>query len=155
MDAEQALDDLLAGRVNPGVYQWTTRPAPDADSGTSWRERAERAGWRGFHLDGHHVRDKEAFLRLCAEVFDFPEWFGGNWDALADCLADLSWTSARHSRVVLYESWPELAEAEPESFRTVLDVFADAVEVWRDTPTPMTVILSSVGVEAEGVPRIA
>ncbi|WP_446686701.1 barstar family protein [Pseudofulvimonas gallinarii] len=26
-----------------------------------------------------------------AAVFRFPEWFGDNWDALADCLADLSW----------------------------------------------------------------
>ncbi|WP_067450643.1 barstar family protein [Actinomadura macra] len=153
MNADQALNELLADRLKPGVYQ--CRALPDAVAVTDWAERAELAGWRGFHIDGHRVRDKGAFLRLCAETFRFPSWFGGNWDALEDCLTDLSWTSARHGRVVLYESWSELAEADPESFRTAVGVFADVVEVWRDTPTPMTVFLPSVGMEAAGVPRLA
>ena len=37
--------------------------------------------------------------------------------------------------------------------RAVLDVFFKAVKAWRNTSTPMTVLLSSVGVELAGVPR--
>ncbi|WP_242908607.1 barstar family protein [Actinomadura terrae] len=156
MNADRAMDELLAERLRPGVYQWRTLPdGPCAAGGAGWAGRAEKAGWRAFHLDGHRVRDKDAFLRLCAEVFAFPEWFGGNWDALEDCLADLSWAPACAGYVVLYESWAELAEADQASFRTILDVFADAVEAWRDTPTPMTVLLPSTGAEVAGVPRLA
>lgn len=155
MDANQALDELLAERLKPGVYQWRTRAMPGILGDAGWTERAGQAGWRAFHLDGRRARDKDAFLRLCAETFAFPEWFGGDWDALEDCLADLSWTPARNGYVVLYESWAELAETDQASFRTVLDVFAEAVEAWRATTTPMTVLLSSVGVEVAGVPRLA
>ena len=40
------------------------------------------------------VRGKESFLKKLAEALGFPEWFGGNWDALEDCLIDLSWRDA-------------------------------------------------------------
>nr|WP_277820092.1 barstar family protein [Actinomadura sp. RB99] len=106
-------------------------------------------------MDGRRARDKDGFLRVCAEAFEFPDWFGGNWDALEDCLSDLSWTPAKSGYLVLYESWSELADADQSAFRTVLDVFGSAVKAWRDTPTPMVVLLASVGVEVAGVPRLA
>ena len=50
---------------------------------------------RGTRLDVARVdlagaRDKEALLERLATALDFPDWFGGNWDALEDCLTDLS-----------------------------------------------------------------
>lgn len=154
MDANQALTELLAGRLEPGVYQWRTRPVPGAVGDTSWIERAEEAGWRGFYLDGRRARTEESFLRLCGGVFELPEGAGTGWDDLGEYLKDLSWTPAKHGYMVLYESWAELADTDPASLRAVLDVFAGAVKVWRDTPTPMTVLMSSVGVEVAGVPRL-
>ncbi|WP_433475504.1 barstar family protein [Spirillospora sp. CA-142024] len=155
VDANQALTELLAGRLEPGVYQWRTPPVPGAVGDTSWTERAEEAGWRGFHLDGRRARDGRSFLWLCAGVFELPDGAGADWDDLGECLKDLSWTPAKNGYVVLYESWAELADADPGSLRAVLDVFAGAVKAWRDTPTPMTVLMSSVGVEVAGVPRLA
>ncbi|WUH99386.1 barstar family protein [Spirillospora sp. NBC_00431] len=155
MDANQALQQLLAGRLTPGIYQWRTPPVPGAVGDTSWTERAEEAGWRGFHLDGRRARDSDSFLRLCGAVFDLPEGSPADWDALGDSLADLSWAPAKNGYLVLYESWAELADADQQSFRAVLDMFAGVVKAWRDTSTPMTVLMSSVGVEVAGVPRLA
>lgn len=155
VDANQALTELLAERLKPGVYQWRTPPVPGAIGDTSWTGRAEEAGWRGFHLDGRRARDRDSFLRLCAGVFELPEGAGADWDDLGACLKDLSWTPAKNGYLVFYESWAELADADPKSLRAVLDVFAGAVKAWRDTPTPMTVLMSSVGVEVAGVPRLA
>ncbi|MCP2340524.1 barstar family protein [Actinomadura rupiterrae] len=154
MDANQALDELLTGRLKPGVYQWRVPAGTGAVGDTGWMERAGEHGWRPFYLDGRRARDKDAFLRACADAFAFPDWFGDNWDALEDSLTDLSWAPADHGYLVLYESWAELADADQASFRTALDVFAEAVASWRDTDTPMTVLLSSVGVEVAGVPRL-
>ncbi|MFC4908804.1 barstar family protein [Actinomadura gamaensis] len=154
MDANQALDELLTGRLKPGVYQWRTPAGRGAAGDTGWMERAEEQGWRPFYLDGRQARDKDGFLTLCAEAFAFPDWFGRNWDALEDSLTDLSWAPAENGYLVFYESWAQLADADQASFRTALDVFAEAVASWRDTKTPMTVLLSSVGVEVAGVPRL-
>lgn len=30
-------------------------------------------------------------IEAIAKALGFPAWFGGNWDALEDCLGDLSW----------------------------------------------------------------
>ncbi|WP_165950423.1 barstar family protein [Actinomadura sp. GC306] len=155
MDAHRALTELTEGRLTPGVYQWRTPPVPGAVGDTTWTEPAEEAGLRAFHLDGRRARDGESFLRLCAEVFEMPGEPPGDWDVLADRLADLAWTPAKSGYLVLYESWSELADADQRSLRAVLDVFAGAVKAWRDTSTPMTVLMSSVGVEVAGVPRLA
>ena len=155
MDANQALTELLAGRLKPGVYQWRTTPVPGAVGDTTWTVRAEEAGWRAFHLDGRGARDKDSFLRLCADVFEVPGGPAADWDVLGGALADLSWTPAKSGYLVLYESWAELADADQRSFRAVLDMFAGAVKAWQDTATPMVVLMSSVGVEVAGVPRLA
>ncbi|MFB9069541.1 barstar family protein [Pseudofulvimonas gallinarii] len=49
-------------------------------------------------------RSDDLFARMAA-VFRFPEWFGDNWDALADCLADLSWWLARGYVLVIGKQW--------------------------------------------------
>ncbi|MFD4134023.1 barstar family protein [Streptomyces goshikiensis] len=52
---------------------------------------AEAAGWATVRLDLAGVRSKAALMRRCGDALRVPGWFGGNWDALADALIDLSW----------------------------------------------------------------
>lgn len=40
------------------------------------------------------ARDKAALMRAFSDALGFPAWFGANWDALEDCLGDLSWRDA-------------------------------------------------------------
>lgn len=44
---------------------------------------------RTFHLDGAAITDREMLHRELADGLDFPSWYGGNLDALYDCLTDL------------------------------------------------------------------
>lgn len=60
-----------------------------------------------------------------ATGLDFPEYFGGNWNALWDCLADLSWIPER-TIVVVHERAPRLT---PENLITYLDVLQSASEI--------------------------
>ena len=43
-----------------------------------------------FLLDGRRVDSRQMLHRLLAEGLGFPAWYGGNLDALHDCLLDLA-----------------------------------------------------------------
>ena len=47
-------------------------------------------------------RRKSELLKNIAQALGFPDWFGHNWDALEDCLSDLSWREAP-GYVLLFE----------------------------------------------------
>jgi RNAse (barnase) inhibitor barstar len=131
------IEELLTGRLAPGVHQWQADRREAARGATE----AERAGHRVFWLDGRGVRDKRTLMARCDEEFALPSYFGHNWDALQDCLTDLSWVPATCGYLVVYDHWQELADSDPSAYATLLEIFEAAVAFWRDTPTPMAVFL--------------
>lgn len=40
-------------------------------------------------LDGEQILDRESLHKHMETVLQFPEWYGGNLDALHDCLTEL------------------------------------------------------------------
>lgn len=128
---------VLDGRTPPGVLTWPAE-RPVADALTA----AEDAGWRGSSLDLAGAVDKAAFMERCARALRLPDWFGRNWDALADCLTDLSWCPADRGRLLVVTGWQGYAAAAPEDWSIVESVLADAVGYWRDTDTGLAVIMA-------------
>ena len=75
---------------------------------------------------------KEALMARVASALKFPQWFGGNWDALEDCLTDLSWSSAA-GHVLLIEGAGDL----PGDERGILvDILASAAASWAERKRP-------------------
>lgn len=89
------------------------------------RMAAKRSGiaWRDLDLAG--VRDRDAFLRRCAEVFDFPGYFGRNWDALHECLLEDAATGTPGA-VVHWRRGTELAKRAPDVAATALEILQEA-----------------------------
>ncbi|MEU8620303.1 barstar family protein [Streptomyces sp. NPDC048623] len=85
-------------------------------------------------LDLYGVTDKAAFMDRCAAALALPDWFGRNWDALADCLTDLPEPVA-----LVVTGWQAYARTHPREWQVAQDVFATAVE---ERPTRITVLLS-------------
>lgn len=78
------------------------------------------------------VTGKEALVERIARALAFPQWFGGNWDALEDCLSDLSWSKAA-GHVLLLED----AQALPADERGILvDILASAAAHWAERKRP-------------------
>ncbi len=69
---------------------------------------------------------KEAMLAALASSLGFPEWFGGNWDALEDSLTDLSWREDA-PRVLLVSG-----AVAGDDLSVLLDILSSAAEYWRD-----------------------
>jgi hypothetical protein len=78
----------------------------------------------------------------CIEDLRLPDWFGRNWDALADCLTDLSWWPAESGgRRLHVRGWERYAAALPREWRIVKDILRDAELFWRHTDTELIVVL--------------
>ena len=43
-----------------------------------------------FVLDGGSVGNRESLHRVLAAGLQFPDWYGGNLDALHDCLTEIN-----------------------------------------------------------------
>src|SRR5262249_21756865 len=93
-------------------------------------EALQKAGWRVFRVDGTAVTGKASFLAACAGAMRFPSWFGGNWDALADCLTDLSWAKASGYLVVL-DGMERFAAEAPRDWQTAREILAEAADAWQ------------------------
>ena len=73
-----------------------------------------------------------------------PEYFGGNWDALDECLREraiLGPGDARAGGILLrLRGCATAASAAPDAFEMLLEVLDDAVEDWRDRGVPCWVL---------------
>jgi hypothetical protein len=67
---------------------------------------------------------KEALLERIGQSLAFPEWFGKNWDALEDCLTDLSWCEASGHVLVFDGITPR------DELGVLIDVLASCAEFW-------------------------
>jgi hypothetical protein len=123
------LAKLLAGRVDPGVYHWTSA----ADVGDV-RHAVDHAHWHLVLLDTWGSDDKAGFMAACHDAFALPDWFGRNFDALADALADVRAPDDEVGVIVLWDGWGPLARAERRAFDVAVDVFSARVDDERAGP---------------------
>jgi hypothetical protein len=70
-------------------------------------------------------------LAMLAAQLHFPAWFGCNWNALSDCLRDLSWIE-ESSIVIFHEDRPAIPAADLEAY---LDVLTEAIASWQPGET--------------------
>ncbi len=101
------------------------------------RTAARENGWRTVELDTSAGTDKAHFLDVCRKAFDLPDWFGDNWDALADSLTDVDDTPGT---VVL---WHAAGTLEAPVRETAAEIFADRAQ--QATTRGLTAFLVLVG----------
>jgi len=90
-------------------------------------------------------KDKDAVLSKIASAFSFPSHFGGNLDALYDCVTDLEPNEkAKHPGfVVVLQSLPDSARFNAEERNRLLDVFRDAADFFSDQKVAFRVFYST------------
>ena len=92
---------------------------------------AQSLGLDAVRIDLDGCSEKSEFLERAAAALEFPAWFGGNWDAFFDCLADLSWRPAR-GHVLVFENTADMRRHAPEALDTAITILADAAVAWDE-----------------------
>lgn len=108
-----------------------------------------RAGLRWVVVDLRRARGKHALLSACARGFVFPASFGGNWDALADCLQDLSWL-AEPGTVALLRGDADFSVAAPGEHTMLLEILAASAEYWQ----PRGRVFIALSEDGAGLPAL-
>lgn len=76
------------------------------------------------------LQSKQELLTALAIAGKFPEYFGGNWDALLDCLRDFGWVLERQI-VIVHSDVP--LHANPVDCRIYLETLREAANDWTHT----------------------
>lgn len=90
------------------------------------RELAEKAGFDVRTLSVPLEGSRESLFETLAKVYEFPSYFGYNWDALVDCWSDLP-----QPKTLCLLRHP--SRLEPEDLANLREVANDVAERWAAT----------------------
>lgn len=99
------------------------------------------SGMTLFDADMAAVQGKGEFLACMAQVLRAPDWFGHNWDALADVLCDLSWQPSSGYVLVLCNGGGKLGLSDAD-YVSVTEIFNDTVSYWKAQGKPFWVFFA-------------
>ena len=74
------------------------------------------------------IESKTVLLDHLSDALLFPNYFGGNWDALEECIRDLSWLPGGDV-ILRHEDLP--LPQDVASLSTYLSILKDAVQKWN------------------------
>jgi hypothetical protein len=123
------LRERLEDPARSGVYRATRSDAI---------EEALRGSRLSYaRVDVPAAADKTAMLEAIARAMAFPEWFGANWDALEDCLTDLSWREGEGHVLVIAG-----ASALPgDDLGILMDVLDASAGFWKARGKPFFAVI--------------
>jgi RNAse (barnase) inhibitor barstar len=122
------LDEILSNLTLSGPYA-TGKPAAVLAALASAR------GYGVYAVDLAGIADEAALMARLQDALGFPEWFGRNWDALEDCLTDMSW-SDHIGYVLLIRGGVQLRREQQPLLDTLIDVLKCAADFWRVQERP-------------------
>jgi Barstar (barnase inhibitor) len=128
-----SIDAIIRGHAAPQIYR-LNEDLPLA----MLPGQVAAAGGQMFELDGELMSETAGLMAEFARVLRFPAYFGKNWDALSDCLTDLSWFDDTRSHfVVAIDHWDYCASP------ILQEILQETVTLWADSETPLYVLLRS------------
>lgn len=137
--------EVLADPAQGGAY------FVDARESGSLADAARALDFAVVRIDLDHSVDKAGVLQRFAQALRFPATFGGNFDALADSLGDLSWLRA-DGYLLLIEHSDAWRLADDDNFATLLDILNEAAVTWGDQGVPFWALMLLPQQELEKLP---
>lgn len=128
------MQTMLAQPRRAGVY------AIDAETSRTAFTAASALQFKVWRVDLAQTRNARSLQSLLGRALQFPDWFGENWDALLDCLCDLSWCAADGYLLIL-DSSRAFDQHDATAFDTLLEVLRETNAFWQDSGLPFWAML--------------
>jgi RNAse (barnase) inhibitor barstar len=110
-----------------------------SDEETAARSGLDESGFLVFDIRVTHIGTKEALWSALAKEMRFPEYFGMNWDALDECLRDMSWLPAKGYVLFLRDArrfWQRASDIAGQ----FVESWLFAAEEWGHSDIPFHVV---------------
>jgi RNAse (barnase) inhibitor barstar len=101
---------------------------------------AADSGFRKFTIDAQQIKSKEELLEAFAETLSFPEYFGHNWDALEECIRDLTWLP-RTNFLLVFQHADSLLGLGAKELAVVISILGEATFSWKAEGIVFSVVL--------------
>ncbi|MBI4499174.1 MAG: barstar family protein [Chloroflexi bacterium] len=111
-------------------------PDQEEDGLTS---RLKSSGFQVFESDGSDLETKEHLFTAIAKAMIFPEYFGGNWDALHECLRDMEWLPAK-GYVLFFRNAEQFWRRVPLVAGTFVEIWLSSAEEWSCEGVPFHLV---------------
>ncbi|HUG58823.1 MAG TPA: barstar family protein [Candidimonas sp.] len=115
---------------------------------------AGKLGMAAFVVGCDRARSRSAVLRAVVKAVDFPEFFGGNLDALYDCLCD----TLLDQKTGLFLWFHNLHSGDPalaDDARAILGVCADVADFAVNNDRKFAYVVEHAGKHPDPEPGIA
>lgn len=103
------------------------------DCGVFRAERADQVP-SGYRVARIRYAEKPVLMQNIAAALEFPRWFGANWDALEDCLSDLSWLPAKGHVLVIEDAQPG------DDLGILIDILRSSAQWWSERGRPFAAV---------------
>ncbi|PKO32272.1 MAG: hypothetical protein CVU34_15895 [Betaproteobacteria bacterium HGW-Betaproteobacteria-7] len=136
MNIARNSDDFLLDSERAGLYYLPTE---------RWENLGQQARRHGFHFltaDLSACRTTAEALSELGRAFAFPAWYGANFDALLDCLADPDWLMAP-GQILLISGFASLRRSIGEDLSTLQEVLAAAAEERKTSAKPLWIVIDA------------
>ncbi len=127
--------DILQGEVAPNIHQISVDMTE-----TELAELVKSHNCQVFYIDGRNINNKADLLTKIANVMNFPDYFGKNWDALQDCMTDLD-CCEDYQYLIVYDYWQDFANNHPKDWQILNDIFLEAIAYWEERQVLFNILL--------------
>ncbi len=132
---EIPLEELLTQSQNAGVFFVTHSDLEAIELAAQHNEAHFSA------IDLQNCQGKTQLLDAIAKGMNFPPSFGKNWDALADCLSDLSWLTS-DAFVLCFSNAESYRDIYEEDFKNLIEILEEASTSWSEQDSPFWAFLA-------------
>ena len=83
-------------------------------------------------LRGKNMTSSSALFNECAAALQFPCYFGNNWNAFDECIADLEWLPGDRYLIAIVDGRSVLRD-QPDELEVFFRLLRSVAQEWRET----------------------